>query len=94
VLATASLGLTGLIPGSIYAAAPRVATTSAMLAITLGLINQASNLGNLAGPVALGSTVERFGWSGAPVLFALVAAAGVTIALLVRSALRQTDHPR
>ena len=47
-LAAPSLGLTGLIPGSIYAAAPRLAPTSAMLAIALGLINQVTNLGNLA----------------------------------------------
>ncbi len=50
VLAAASLGLTGLIPGSIYAAAPRIAPTSAMLAIALGLINQVTNLGNLCRP--------------------------------------------
>lgn len=92
VLAAASLGLTGLIPGSIYAAAPRIAPTSAMLAIALGLINQASNLGNLAGPAVMAVTVQSLGWSGAPVLFAVVAVTGVTIALLLRAVLRKADH--
>jgi MFS family permease len=92
VLAAASLGITGLIPGSIYAAAPRLAPTSAVLAIALGLINQMSNLGNLTGPAAMAFTVQALGWSGAPLLFAGVAVAGVTIALLLRGALRGTHH--
>ena len=92
VLAAASLGLTGLIPGSIYAAAPRIAPTSAMLAIALGLINQVTNLGNLAGPAAMAFTVQSLGWGGAPLLFAGVAVTGVTIALLLRGVLRGTRH--
>ena len=89
VLAAASLGLTGLIPGSIYAAAPRLAPTSAILAIGLGLINQMSNLGNLAGPAATAFTVQALGWSGAPLLFGAVAVTGMTLALLLRGALRK-----
>ena len=92
VLAAASLGLTGLIPGSIYAAAPRIAPTSAMLAIALGLINQVTNIGNLSGPAAMAFTVQWLGWSGAPLLFAAVAVTGVTIALLLRGVLRKTPH--
>jgi MFS family permease len=91
-LAAASLGLTGLIPGSIYAAAPRLASTSAILAIALGLINQMSNLGNLAGPAATAFTVQAIGWSGTPLLFGAVAITGVTLALLLRGALRKADH--
>jgi MFS family permease len=91
-LAALSLGLTGLIPGSIYAAAPRLAPTSAMLAIALGLINQVTNLGNLAGPAAMAFTVQSLGWSGAPLLFAGVAVTGVTVALLLRRVLRGTGH--
>lgn len=89
VLAAASLGLTGLIPGSIYAAAPRIAPTSAMLAIALGLINQVTNIGNLSGPAAMAFTVQALGWGGAPLLFAAVAVTGVTIALLLRTVLRR-----
>lgn len=89
-LAALSLGLTGLIPGSVYAAAPRLAPSSTMLAIGLGLINQMSNIGNLTGPAAMAFTVESLGWSGAAFLFAVVAVAGVSVALLLRGALRKT----
>jgi MFS family permease len=92
VLAAASLGLTGLIPGSIYAAAPRIAPTSAILAIALGLINQVTNIGNLSGPAAMAFTVQSLGWGGAPLLFAGVAITGVTIALLLRAVLRRAPH--
>ena len=66
-----------------------IAPTSAMLAIALGLINQVTNIGNLAGPAAMAFTVQSLGWSGAPLLFAGVAVTGVTIALLLRSVLRR-----
>jgi DHA1 family inner membrane transport protein len=94
VLAAASLGLTGLIPASIYAAAPKFAPTSALLAIALGLINQVTNIGNLAGPTAMALTVDRLGWSGAPLLFAGVAIAGVTVALLLRGVMRRAGIVR
>jgi MFS family permease len=87
-LAAASLGITGLVPASVYAAAPRLAPSSALLAIALGLISQVTNLGNLAGPAAMAFTVDRLGWSGAPVLFVGVAIAGVMVALLLRRVMR------
>ena len=67
----------------------RLAPTSAMLAIALGLINQVTNIGNLSGPAAMAFTVELLGWGGAPLLFAGVAVTGVTIALLLRAVLRR-----
>jgi hypothetical protein len=83
-LAACSLALTGLIPGSIHAAAPKLAPTSALLAITLGIIQQVTNLGNLTGPSALAWTVDWFGWAAAPLLFASIAAAGCAVAVLLR----------
>ena len=88
-LAACSLALTGLIPGSIHAAAPKLAPTSALLAISLGLIQQVTNLGNLTGPTALAWTVEMLGWSRAPLFFAAVAVAGLAVALGLRAALRR-----
>jgi MFS family permease len=88
ILASASLALTGLIPGSIFAAAPKLAPTSALLAISLGLINQTSNLGNMVGPVALGAFVQNFGWAHAPLVFVGVMIAGIAVALLLRRVLR------
>jgi predicted MFS family arabinose efflux permease len=88
-LACANLVFTGLIPASIFAAAPRLAPGSALLAIAVGLVNQTSNLGNLMGPAALGAFVQAFGWARAPFVFVGVMIAGVTVALLLRRELRQ-----
>jgi MFS family permease len=91
-LACANLVFTGLIPASIFAAAPRLAPGSALLAIAVGLVNQTSNLGNLMGPAALGAFVQAFGWARAPFVFVGVMIAGVTVALLLRRELRQKER--
>ena len=88
-LAALSLGLTGLIPGSIHAAAPKLAPSSALLAIVLGLITQVTNFGNLIGPTAMALTVERLGWARAPAFFVGVAIAGLLVALALRAVLRR-----
>jgi predicted MFS family arabinose efflux permease len=88
-LASASLAVTGLIPASIFAAAPRFASTSALLAIVLGLLNQVSNLGNLFGPAAMASTVQHFGWARAPLLFLGVTASGLAVALMLRAVMKR-----
>jgi predicted MFS family arabinose efflux permease len=88
MLASASLAITGLIPASIFAAMPRVAPSDHLLGMTLGLIIQASNLGQLLGPAALGAWVEWFGWSRAPMLFAAIGLTGITTAMALRRMLR------
>ncbi|MFZ5691530.1 MAG: MFS transporter [Pseudomonadota bacterium] len=90
-LASASLAVTGLIPASIFAAAPRFAASSALLAIVLGLLNQSSNLGNLFGPAAMAAMVQHFGWSRVPFLFLAVTASGLTVALLLRAAMKRAN---
>jgi len=50
VVAGVTLAISGLIPASIYAAAPRVMPGAAVLAITIGLIMNGSNLGQLLDP--------------------------------------------
>ena len=90
VLATACLGLTGLIPGSIYATAPKFAQTSAVLAIVLGLINQTTNVGNILGPSVTALVVDAFGWNRVPLLFASIGIAGVIWAWLLRRVLRRS----
>ncbi len=92
-LASLSLAITGLIPASIFAAAPRFAPSSAMLAIVLGLLNQTSNLGNLFGPAAMAGVVQRFGWSYAPLVFVAVAISGLTVALLLRRVMIREKTP-
>jgi predicted MFS family arabinose efflux permease len=84
LLAAASLGFTGLVPGLVYVAAPRFTPHPALLVLTLGVVVQASNLGALIGPAVLGNWVERFGWSSAPALFAAIACIGLSIAVGIR----------
>jgi MFS transporter, DHA1 family, inner membrane transport protein len=93
LLASASLGLTGLIPGSVFAAAGRLTSAAAGLVMTLGLINQGSNIGTLLGPAAMGSLVQHFGWGGAWLLFAAVAACGLAAAAGLRAVLQAKEQP-
>ena len=94
LLASASLGLTGLIPALVYVAAPRFTPHPALLALTLGVLVQASNLGSLIGPAALGTWVEKFGWSSAPVLFTAIACVGISIAIGFRRIERKPSGSR
>jgi predicted MFS family arabinose efflux permease len=80
VFAAASLAVSGTIPASIFAAAPALAPAPYLIPITLGLIMQASNLGQLFGPAALASWIEHLGWRSGWIVFSLVAAGGLTIA--------------
>src|SRR5215470_17668173 len=88
ILAAASLAVTGLVPASVFAAAPMVAPTAALLGATLGLFVQSSNIGSLIGATLLGGLVERFGWSAAPLLFGAIALVEIAIALRLRALLR------
>jgi predicted MFS family arabinose efflux permease len=88
MLAAASLAVTGLVPASVFAAAPMVAPTAALLGATLGLFVQSSNIGSLIGAALLGGLVERFGWSAAPLLFGAIALVEISIALKLRALLR------
>ena len=93
LLASSSLGLTGLIPGSVFAAAGRLTSAAAGLVMTLGLINQGSNIGTLLGPAAMGSLVQHFGWGGAWLLFAAVAICGLAAAAGLRAVLQAKEQP-
>ena len=74
------LGLGGLTPASIYAAAPRHAPAPEAIPIVIGLVQQASNLGQFAGPSALGCFIDQFGWSATPVMTVAVAVFGLVTA--------------
>lgn len=90
-LATLSIMMIGIIPASIFAAAPKFAPSSARLAIVLGLITQASNIGILLGPPATAAVVQAFGWNRASILIAGTAAAGVAVSLVVRAVLKKAS---
>ena len=83
------LGLGGLTPASIYAAAPSNAPAPEAIPIAIGLVQQASNLGQFAGPTALGLFIDQFGWSTAPVMAVPIAVFGLATAALVRDGSRR-----
>lgn len=89
LLAALSLAITGLIPASLFAAAPSIGTTPALLGITLGLTTQIGVSGQLFGPTVLAAFVERYDWSYAPVIFVAVMIAGSAITFLLRAVLRK-----
>jgi MFS family permease len=86
VAATAALtlGIGGLTPGSIFAAVPRFAPNPALVTPTVGLIQQASNIGQFIGPLATGFVAARLGWPAVPVVMIPAACAGLAIALGIR----------
>jgi len=87
------LGLGGLTPASIYAAAPSNAPAPEAIPIAIGLVQQASNLGQFAGPTALGWFIDQFGWSAAPVMTVPVAVFGLVTAALVRDGSGKKRNP-
>lgn len=89
LMAAMSLAITGLIPASLFAAAPAVSSTSALLVVTLGLITQIGITGQFLGPAALAAFVERYDWGQAPVLFVAVMIAGIGLSLALRAVLRR-----
>lgn len=79
-------GVGGLIPGTLFGAAPFYAERPAMVSTIIGLLLQAAGLGQLVGPVLLAGAVERAGgWQGA-LFYALPASAlAIVCGALLRS---------
>ncbi len=84
LVAALALGIGGLAPGAIYAAAPHAAPGPSAVPPTIGLVQQASNLGQFAGPVVLGLWVEHLGWHAAPAILAPAALFGLASAFVLR----------
>jgi MFS transporter, DHA1 family, inner membrane transport protein len=85
--AAIALGVGGLAPGALYAAAPQAAPSPQAVPPTIGLVQQASNLGQFTGPLVLGLWVEHFGWRAAPAIVAPAALFGLAIAFMIRGAM-------
>ncbi|HSH68499.1 MAG TPA: MFS transporter [Deferrisomatales bacterium] len=82
VLCLVFTGVGGVIPASLYAAAPLHAPSRSALGTTNGIMMQGGNLGSMLGPPAMAAVVAGVGgWHAAPWL--LVSAAGVSLALAV-----------
>jgi predicted MFS family arabinose efflux permease len=84
VFASLALGIGSLAPGALYAAAPEAAPQPNRVSSTIGLLQQASNLGQFTGPLVLGIWAEHFGWSAAPSILVPAALFGLLIAVSIR----------
>jgi MFS family permease len=92
IVAALALGVGGLAPGAIYAAAPHAAPAPSVVPPTIGLVQQASSLGQFAGPASLGLWVEHLGWSAAPAILAPVALLGLACAFALRRILASAER--
>lgn len=88
-IATMALGMGGLAPGSIFAAIPLFAARRSLVTPTVGLVQQASNLGQFAGPVTTGLVVAHFGWRAAPMALIPAAAIGIAVVLALKRRMRR-----
>jgi MFS family permease len=76
----------GLVPASIFTAIPKVAPAEAR-ATTMGIVVQASHIGQLVGPPTVAAVAAAVGgWAASPFVLVPVAAIGLTAALSMRSA--------
>ena len=84
VAAALALGVGGFAPGALYAAAPRVALDQRAIPATIGMLQQASNLGQFIGPLVLAMWVQDAGWQSAPAIIVPMALLGLAAALAIR----------
>jgi MFS family permease len=92
IVAALALGVGGLAPGAIYAAAPHAAPAASAVPPTIGLMQQASSLGQFAGPASLGLWVEHLGWPAAPAILAPAALLGLACAFALRRILASAEQ--
>ena len=92
LVAALALGVGGLAPGAIYAAAPHAAPAPSAVPPTIGLVQQASSLGQFVGPASLGLWVEHFGWQAAPAILAPAALFGLACAFALRRILATAEQ--
>lgn len=81
-----AMGVAGLLPGSVFASVPR-AVAPDLVTPTIGLVQQTSNIGQFAGPIAAGIFVQIFGWPAIPLMMLPVAALGLVVAFILRGRL-------
>jgi MFS family permease len=80
----------GVIPATVLSTAPLVAPSAALTPAVVGVVLQGNNLGQLVGPIAIGRSIESFGWTSAAII---VCAAGLLMSVIV-SLLRRGFEPR
>ncbi|MEK0364171.1 MFS transporter [Pseudomonas sp. CBC3] len=84
----------GLIPATLLASAPLLSPNAALVPIAVGLIMQGSNLGQLLGPVAVGSVTAAFGWGAAGAVVVVSAIAACAIGCVLRTSFQRSESFR
>lgn len=85
--AGACMGFAALLPATIIVTMPRIVPSTQQLAMAMGLVQQASAVGQLGGPALIALWIEWQGWSGVPYLFAIIAICGLCVAAVVKKKL-------
>lgn len=76
----------GIIPATLLSSAPVLAPAAGLTPVVIGLLMQGSNLGQVVGPVAIGSVIEALGWPSAAGLVGGAAVIAMLAALGLRGA--------
>lgn len=80
----------GLIPATLISSVPILSPRPALAPMTMGLLMQGSNFGQLVGPVAVGAAIEQFGWvSGAAFI-----GVGALLCIVLSARLERTVRSR
>ncbi|WP_247525983.1 MFS transporter [Bradyrhizobium sp. 199] len=74
----------GLIPAVLISSIPLLAPSATLVAVVTGLVMQGSNLGQVVGPVAVGSAVKAHGWTAAAAIILISALIAAVAALSIR----------
>ncbi|WDZ77534.1 MFS transporter [Ensifer adhaerens] len=76
----------GLIPATLISSLPLLAPRPALAPMAMGLLMQGSNLGQLVGPVAVGTAIELYGWSSGAAFIGV----GALLCIFLSSTLERT----
>lgn len=83
----------GMIPATLISTVPVLSPRPALAPLAMGLLMQGSNLGQLVGPVAVGTAIERFGWASGAIFIGVGALLCIflssTLARVLRTKTRQ-----
>jgi DHA1 family inner membrane transport protein len=82
-------GVGGCLPSAMMGAAPRAVPEPQLAAMSVGLVMQGSNLGQMIGPVVVGGLVDSGGWGMAAIPVAFAGGIAITTAFALRRVFRR-----
>ncbi|TWS97068.1 MFS transporter [Reyranella sp. CPCC 100927] len=83
----------GLIPATLLSSTPMAAPVARLTPVVFGLVMQGNNLGQVVGPVAVGSVIDAQGWGAAALIVAGAAVLAVVTAGALARELRRPASP-